>query len=63
MKNLNAPLQKKPRFQQLSYELEDGTEVETQAVVIPGIIKSVFTSIREMNNLRRTEYRLAQSKH
>ena len=59
MSNLNAHLQKKPRFKQLSYELEDGSLVTTQAVVIPGIIKSVANNTRAMKNSRGTEYRLA----
>ena len=59
MSNLNAHLQKKPRFKQLSYELEDGSVVSTQGVVIPAIIKSVSTSTRTMKNSRGTEYRIA----
>lgn len=59
MNNLNAHLQKKPRFEQLSYKLEDGSAVSTQGVIIPGIIKSVSNNTRTMKNSKGTEYRIA----
>lgn len=59
MDTVNSHLQKPVRFENLSYQLEDGTTHTAKAVVIPAIIKSVSNKTRPMNNKKKTLFRIA----
>lgn len=59
MENLHPHLAKKPRIIDLDYELEDGTPIKGQGLAINGLIKSVGTKEKLMNNRKQTPYRTA----
>lgn len=59
MENLNPHLAKAPRFEPISYTLEDDTVVTTKAVIITGILKTVSNKTRLMKNKKQTPFRVA----